>query len=140
MAAFAAPTGLAHDVRRFETGPLAWLARNGSKPGREGAECWTLHASPEWSRAHLELALPEVAEQLRPLFLEALGGGLPDLVHAAGHRWRYALVTEPLGAPFLASDDGSLLIGGDWCLGPRVECAFESGQAMAAAVLARVGA
>ncbi len=139
MAAFDAPTGVPFDVRRFESGPLAWLARNGSKPGRGAGECWTLHASPSWSREHLELALPEVAERLRPLFLEALGGGLPEITHAAAHRWRYALVTAPLGQSHLASDDGSLLIGGDWCLGPRVEYAFQSGQALADAVLARVG-
>jgi predicted NAD/FAD-dependent oxidoreductase len=35
----------------------------------------------------------------------------------------------------MVSDDGSLLIGGDWCLGARVEDAWESGRAMAAAVI-----
>jgi predicted NAD/FAD-dependent oxidoreductase len=35
-------------------GPLRWIARNDSKPGRSGAPCWVLQANAEWSAAHLE--------------------------------------------------------------------------------------
>jgi hypothetical protein len=45
----------------------------------------------------------------------------------------------PLGAPFLHSNDGTVHVGGDWCLGARVEAAWASGTAIADAVIAREG-
>jgi predicted NAD/FAD-dependent oxidoreductase len=46
-------------------------------------------------------------------------------------------VKQALGQPFLRSDDGSLYLGGDWCIGPRVEAAWTSGTAIADAILAQ---
>ena len=43
----------------------------------------------------------------------------------------------PLGRPFL--DCGGLLVGGDWCLGARAEAAYDSGLAMADAILEDMG-
>ena len=55
------------------------------------------------------------------------------------HRWRYALVEQAAGLPCLW--DGAALLGacGDWCLGGRVEAAFDSGRALAACILADPG-
>lgn len=126
------------DACRLEGEALAWIARNSSKPGRAaGHDTWVVHASPEWSSGNLELEREEAAARIVALLPAAFGCDLPPTDHAVAHRWRYALTTAPLGRPCLASDDGSLLIGGDWCLGARVECAYESGEAMAAAVLER---
>jgi len=46
-------------------------------------------------------------------------------------------VEQPAGIPFLW--DPVLQVGacGDWAGGPRVECAFDSGEALAAAIIAR---
>ena len=126
-------------------GAIAWIARSSSRPGRtpppDGTETWIVHAGPEWSTAHLEHSADAAAALLRAeLAAEldaALGTPLPDIADAAAHRWRYAMTTEPAGRPFLASADGTLLAGGDWALGARVEAAFESGRAMAAALLSR---
>jgi predicted NAD/FAD-dependent oxidoreductase len=46
-------------------------------------------------------------------------------------------VKQALGQSFLRSDDGSLYLGGDWCIGPRVEAAWTSGTAIADAILAQ---
>ena len=128
------------DACRPDGEALAWIARNSSKPGRAAArDTWVIHASPDWSRENLELERAEAAARIVALLPAAFGRDLPPLDHAVAHRWRYALTTTPLGRPYLASEDGSLLIGGDWCLGARVECAYESGAAMAAAVLERCG-
>jgi predicted NAD/FAD-dependent oxidoreductase len=60
------------------------------------------------------------------------------VIHAAAHRWRYARVTAPLGQPFLRDASGSLYLGGDWCIGPRVEAAWTSGAAIADDLLAQM--
>ncbi len=135
MIRFSAAVEPGFDVRRRDSGDLAWIARNGSKPGREsGEECWVVHAGPAWSRRHLELDRDRVAEMMVEMLPEAFGTRLPAIEVAVAHRWRYARTVTPLGQPFLAFADHTLFLGGDWCLGARVECAFESGRAIAQAL------
>ena len=128
MIALDAPV-TAPDYTRPETGPLAWIARNSTKPGRPTVECWIAHATPEWSEAHLEEQKEAVAAALLDSLTELLGE-TPAARHVAAHRWRYATTRTPLGAPFLRAD--GLHIGGDWCLGARVEHGYESGASIAA--------
>ncbi len=114
---------------------LSWAAHDSAKPGRVGLEAWVAHAGPAWSAAHLE----ETPETVAPLLLEALGAltgcAAPKPAYHAAHRWRYARTIDPLGKPFLSDRAGSLYVGGDWCLGARVECGFDSGAAIAHAIL-----
>lgn len=132
MAAFDGRVALP-DVNRLPGGPIAWAARDSAKPGRDAAsECWVVQAGAEWSRAHLELRPQEIA----PLLLAALGalagGTLPPVLHLAAHRWRYARVETPLGAPCLWDPHLGIGAAGDWCIGPRAESAAESGVALGA--------
>ncbi len=136
MVAFTAPVDPGYDVRRATDGDLTWIARNAAKPGRRAdTHCWVVHAAPDWSERHLEYERDAIVDKMLGMLADTLGGPLPSIEYAAAHRWRYALTTEPLGRPYLGSVDGTLFTGGDWCLGARVECAFESGQAMASAML-----
>jgi len=133
MVSFATPVRPGFDVRQAMDAPIAWLARSASKPGRQlEPDCWVVHASPAWSRAHLEAAPDDVARRLLDLLPGAFATALPEVEHIAAHRWRYARTTTALGQPYLRSADGTLLLGGDWCLGARVEYAFASGRAIAA--------
>lgn len=137
MLAFDGALPLAADVLRDDEAPLAWCARNASKPGRPGAaEAWVLQASPQWSAQHIEAEPGWVIDQLTGLFAEASGQALPPAIHAEAHRWRYARVTEPLGQDCVWDAGLGLGAAGDWCRGPRVEAAFESGLALAEAVMA----
>jgi predicted NAD/FAD-dependent oxidoreductase len=97
-----------------------------------------VQASPAWSRTHLEATPEAVAPLLLDEFAAATGvAAAPGFV--AAHRWRYALVETPAGQPCLW--DAGLRLGacGDWCLDARVEAAFESGEALAAAAAATLG-
>jgi predicted NAD/FAD-dependent oxidoreductase len=141
MAAFPADSPRPFVSRVHEMDPLAWIAQDSSKPGRDGAlVTWVAQAGVDWSRAHLELDPEAIAREMLPLLADAIGVSPDAAVHCAAHRWRYARATEALGAPFLRNDDQTLYIGGDWCLGARVEAAFCSGDAIARALLtARAG-
>ncbi len=124
------------DTWRDARGDIVWLARNTAKPGRpDVGDAWIAHAGPDWSEAHLEWDRDEIVVALRPIFAKIIGSGLPEPRYASAHRWRYALTEVPLGRPFAANAEGTAYLGGDWALGARVEYAFESGRAMAAAVL-----
>ncbi|MEM8813571.1 MAG: FAD-dependent oxidoreductase [Pseudomonadota bacterium] len=140
MIAFNKPIFPEADLVRPDRGPIAWLARNGSKPGRpDASDCWVAHASPDWSRTHLEEDPSAIAPRLVEAVAEILEMPLPDPIHVSAHRWRYAMTLRPLGRPYLANDDRTLLVGGDWCLGARVESAFDSGAAIADALIAEIG-
>lgn len=141
MAAFEAPVDAGFEAWRGEDAVLAWIARDDAKPGRSrNANSWIIHAGPAWSRANLEADREAVAAQLIGEFGRVVGGPLPGIAYIEAHRWRYAMTQTPLGAPFLVSADGTLMAGGDWCLGARVEFAFGSGRAIAAALRAGEGA
>ena len=120
----------APDVIRLDSGPLRWITRDSSRPGRAALpECWVAHAGPEWSREHLEDPADAVLATLQDAFRTATGiEATPS--YAAVHRWRYALAEWPLGVPALWDAAAGLGVCGDWCLGARIEAAFLSGQAL----------
>ena len=136
MAAFKAdsPRPFMH---RYDIGhPLAWIAQNSSKPGRSDmAATWVAQAGADWSAAHLELTPDQIAVEMLPLLGDVIGADPRRAKYASAHRWRYARVAQPLGRPFLHSADRSLYLGGDWCLGARVEDAWASGRAIARDIL-----
>jgi predicted NAD/FAD-dependent oxidoreductase len=51
------------------------------------------------------------------------------------HLWLYARVEQPAEIPFLWDPAQQVGACGDWAGGPRVECAFDSGEALAAKII-----
>jgi renalase len=122
---------------------LPWIARDRSKPGRTGLDTWTLHASAEWSVAHLEASIEHVSAALAEAFADRLGEALgrtivlPPVAGRFAHRWRYARVDRPLGEEAWWDAVRGIGACGDWCLDARVEAAFLSGRALAGRILGR---
>ena len=140
MMAFETPLDDSADVRRWSRGPITWAACDSSKPQRPaGPQCWVVHASVDWSREHLEADAREVAQLMLQEFATAMGSKLPVPVHLQAHRWRHALVQQPLGLPCLVDEESAAGACGDWCTAPRVEAAFDSGRALAHSLLPMVG-
>ena len=109
----------------------ARVIREPDKPGRrDRPEAWTMHAPALWSAENLERDREEIVPDLLRMFSRAIARRLPEPLHARAHRWRYARTGRPLGEPFLTGK--KLRVGGDWCLGPSAEHAFESGRSIAA--------
>ena len=139
MLAFDGRIDLAWPWLREDDADIAWIARNAAKPARGGAmETFVAHASAAWSRRNLEHTPERAIAELLPLFATATGV-TREPAYAAAHRWRFALVETPAGAPCLWNESAGVGACGDWCIGPRVEAAFESGEAMAQAFLASSG-
>ena len=120
--------------------PLAWIAQDSSKPGRPAGDtvAWVAQASPAFSAAHLEKEPAGIAALMLPMLVDRLGVTLGRVSLVATHRWRHARVTTPLGQPFLRNADATLYLGGDWCIGPRIEAAWTSGHAIAEDLLAQL--
>lgn len=135
MLGFAARTTLLQDRLHPEDATIAWIARDSSKPGRDaGGDAIVVHATPGWSREHLEETPERAGAALQARFRE-LTGETADASFVAAHRWRYALVAEPVGEPFFWDPSARLGACGDWCIGPRVEAAFDSGDGLAGAII-----
>lgn len=123
------------DGAKLYGGGVTWMARTLSRPGRQGADGWILHASTNWSRAHLddspEAVIRALAEEVHVRF------GMPLPLWAQAHRWRYALSEEAPGTPFALDETRSVGCAGDWRLGGRAELAFDSGWALGEALAGR---
>lgn len=100
---------------------------------------WVLHATADWSRAHVEATPAEATTALLQALSAAAGRPLPPPVHAVAHRWRYAQVAVPAAAPF--GWDAALRLGscGDAWQGAAVPAGAPSADGVERAWLSGVG-
>ena len=97
---------------------LCKAVREASKPGRPAVPCWTIHATPKWTRENLERDRDEVAAELAAAFLESIEAQSATIASAIGHRWRYGLnpnidaaTLQPVRESMQAR---GLVLAGDW--------------------------
>lgn len=128
-----APDSPIADCAFVNSGRLAWIARESSKPERRPGERWTAHAQSAWSVEHFDDDPEDIKAKLVRAFQEATGT-LEQPIYAHVHRWRHALVRAPLACDFLWDADSQVGACGDWCRGFRVEDAWLSGVALAGAM------
>lgn len=139
MVVFPKPLDIPFDGVFIHDSSLSWAARNASKPGRPGSECWVLHGTPEWSARHLEKVPEEVIAASLAAFFAATGLTPSQPVLAKAHRWRYSIAEQPLEQGCLWDSKERLGSCGDWCQGSRIEGAVLSGMTMADRVLELFG-
>ncbi|MDZ4307905.1 NAD(P)/FAD-dependent oxidoreductase [Allopontixanthobacter sp.] len=139
MALFGEPIDIPVDIVRDDGAPIPWAARNGAKPGRDGAESWVIQGSPRYSSEVLERTPEDICSMMLAQFFDQVGIAPVEPVHCTAHRWRYARVPS-VAEPVTGQDLGDIAIwngefglgaAGDWLAGPRVENAFLSGRALA---------
>ena len=112
---------------------LRSISQNSSKPGRgevAGLRTIVVHASQDWSIQNLEHDKETVQDTLLSIVSDTFDFQTPPH-YISAHRWRFAEVTQAAKVPFLWDSKIGLGACGDWCTGPRIELAFESGNALA---------
>jgi predicted NAD/FAD-dependent oxidoreductase len=122
------------DAAIVEDEPIAWLARESSKPGRKAGERWIVHASNAWSRQHFDADPDTVIAGLMTSFCELVEKRVTP-AYAKAVRWDYALAASEGARPFLHDVGAGLGACGDWLVEGRVEGAFLSGLAMASELI-----
>jgi hypothetical protein len=132
MLRFKARVDMPFDAAFVNDGPLRWIARDSSKPGRDGPETWLLHADAEWSESRLQQAADDVAAEMLREFAR-LGAPAPQACTA--HRWRYADAAPATEQGCAWDSERSIGLCGDWLNGGRVEGAWRSGRLLACQVL-----
>lgn len=132
------PLDLGFEAARIEDPVLSWIAIEASKPGRSEKTALTIHSRNDWAEANLERDRGEVQAEMLAALRRLLGKDLSTAAWLDLHRWRYASVEKPVGAPYLFDDALGLGACGDWCLGNRVEAAAESAYALSHMLLTRL--
>lgn len=118
------------DIRFFEHSEIDKIVTNSNKPERKNKNVYLVHMTRGWSEAHLEDPEKGVSKKILELFKTTTEAGSNcELLFV--HRWRYAFSATPLGKPFLWDAEKDLGLCGDWCIGRRVEDAWQSGYSLA---------
>ncbi|HOX66370.1 MAG TPA: NAD(P)-binding protein [Burkholderiaceae bacterium] len=106
MAAWSAPWPVSEAVYRCADprGTLSLARRDDDRTGRTevaGIGCrWVLHATPAWTREHLEAVPADVKAALLAAFGQHCGVHHAVPQFSTAHRWRHARVPSPRHEPF----------------------------------------
>lgn len=128
-------TDLPFDAAYVTSGPLAWIAVNSSKPGREGGVSILCQSDNHWADGMMEADLPDVEMELCKALEEITGITAATAPYTSLHRWRYAKARQQSTKTYLLDVKARSGAAGDWCGEGRVESAFDSAEAPAEAVL-----
>ncbi len=117
-----------YDAAFVHDSPIAWIARNSSKPQRAPLDTWVIQANHEWSKQHCDDSRNRVQTSLLRTF-EHLTNSLPDQASTQWlHRWLYAVPAQASTVGFLSDLPQSLVVCGDWLKSSNVEGAWLSGR------------
>lgn len=135
MFAFERPLDLPYDAAFVLDSPLAWISRDQHAERHGGADCWVLHATPEWSQQYAASFRGRVLNALLDAFWEATDLEARKPASASVHCWKHALPINPISEDALFEESMALGACGDWCTAPRIEGAVLSGFSMADRVM-----
>ena len=127
------------EVAVFQHPVIRRIVNNSAKPQRGNSNVYLVQAQKDWSKKHLEEAPEPVGQSLLDNFKKLTGSHEEDRLLFV-HRWRYAFTEKPLGSPFLWDQQQQIGVCGDWCLGRRVEDAWQSGADLGVRILEQLKA
>jgi len=138
MLAFERSLNLPYDAAFVLDSPLSWISRYQYSEGEHDADCWILHATPEWSMQYVASFRGRVMHALLDAFWEATDLRARKPLSTSVHCWKHALPINPIGEDSLFDEATALGACGDWCTAPRIEGAVLSGFSMADRVMKHV--
>lgn len=105
---------------------LSWIAVNSHKPRRSEHYTLIAHSSKEYAEAHINHDHEAVMQHLITETSRIIGHDVSIADYKAIHGWRYANNAKRETSPIFLDQDHKLAACGDWCLGGRIEGAFNS--------------
>ncbi len=138
MLAFERRLNLPYDAAFVLDSPLSWISRYQYANTAADADCWVLHASPEWSQQYAASFRGRVMHALLDAFWEATDIESSKPASASVHCWKHALPINPISEDSLFDENLAIGACGDWCTAPRIEGAVLSGFSMADRVMKHI--
>ncbi len=106
---------------------ISWISVNSHKPKRSDFFTLMVHSSQEYAEAHIEDDHEQVMLHLIAETSRIIGCDVGIAAYKTIHGWRYANnAKRDQIKPILLDHEHKLAACGDWCLGGRVEGAFNS--------------
>ena len=127
-----APGGVQFDPAD-DAAPFGFIGDNLAK-GVSPVPAITFHATQPWSLDHWDDDTETLREHLLGLAAPWLGDA--TVREAQVKKWRFAAPAEPWPDPCWVDEEHAVVLAGDAFAGPKVEGAFNSGLAAAAAIRA----
>ena len=124
-----------YDAAYVLDSPLSWISRYQVANPATSADCWVLHASPEWSQRYAASFRGRVMHALLDAFWDATGARAVKSVSSSVHCWKHAQPINPVNEDCLFVESEAIGACGDWCTAPRIEGAVLSGFSMADRVM-----
>ena len=127
---------------------ITWIGADSDKrtpaAGADGRRVFVLHGSGPFTREWQDRNLEEAADRIVARAGEIVGGWITKLPERQVHRWRYSSVPHGLENDAYLRNGGygeaggrpPVYFAGDTFLGSKIEGAYCSGRAVAAAILA----
>jgi renalase len=131
MFAFEKALNIPYDAAFVLDSPLSWISRYQFGKSSNNADCWVLHASPEWSQQYAASFRGRVMHALLDAFWEATDLKVHKPASASVHCWKHASPINPINEDSLFDEAQAIGACGDWCTAPRIEGAVLSGFSMA---------
>ncbi len=138
MFAFEDKLDIPYDAAQVLDSPLSWICRHPHASPDSEADCWVLHASPEWSQRYIASFRGRVMHALLDAFWEATDLPEQQPISAAVHCWKNATPINPINEDSLFVEELGIGACGDWCTAPRIEGAVLSGFSMADRVMKHI--
>ncbi|MEM9410795.1 MAG: FAD-dependent oxidoreductase [Planctomycetota bacterium] len=116
--------------------PIAWIARNDTKPGRpRGTFDFVAHTHHDFAVQHWDEDPDKVAQLILEAFWAALGVDSMPPAFINAHRWKFARSAKPGSKINTFDSSKGIAVCGDWTQGDRVEGAFLSGMNAAGRIM-----
>lgn len=134
MLGFERPLHLSWQAALVRDADISWISLNHSKPGRNDACTLVAHSTNAWADKHLDDDPAELKSCLIAECSRVTGADVSTATHQDLHRWRFANVGKQRGDTYYLDAEQRFAACGDWFIRGRVEGAFTSGHALAAAL------
>ena len=131
---FDKPVDLPWQAAIVHDADISWISVNNSKPGRPESFSVVVHSTNAWANAHMDSDLGAVQRHLAGEFSAVTGIDVGAASFVDLHRWRYANADRHDGDLYALDTGQRLAACGDWFVKGRVEGAFTSARALAAAL------
>lgn len=113
-------------IRFYNHSVLGWAANNHSKVGRDKDSAIVIQTNFEWAKDKIDDDINILSMQVQEEAESLFSIDLSETRYKAFHRWLYSSPAKSLQQKCYWDTDKGLGACGDWCIGPRVECAFLS--------------
>ncbi len=116
---------------------LGWIAVNNSKPSRGEKTSIVIQSNFTWATDNLENNRDTITQQLQNSASEIMDIDLDKCLYKSLHLWRYAIPAQKNEAGCYIDRENAIGVCGDWCIGGKVEAAFNSANLLTDSIVDR---